>query len=192
MRRRSHYRRSNVSLGVCTVDLSGPHEPSPRPGKQIHRDTVNYFLVHTIRPDQPSSVVEAVTQTEGEPGEEEAGPPVAVPDAPGPETELRRPLIYAALLGQKSEATEAIKGLLAKVNDDHAGLPHTLYFRLHSDRGTEFTNQELQAYCRQRAIHQTNTQGSDPNANATAELAVGCLKRRCRYFLTGARLLLPD
>ena len=32
MRRRAHYRRSNVSLtlGVCTVDLSGPHEPSPR------------------------------------------------------------------------------------------------------------------------------------------------------------------
>ena len=24
MRRRQHYRRSNVSLGVCTVDLSGP------------------------------------------------------------------------------------------------------------------------------------------------------------------------
>ena len=150
------------------------------------------ILVFTIRPDQPSSTVEAVTQTEGEPGEEAAGPPLAAPESQGPEIELRRLLIYAALLGQKSEATEAIKGLLAKVNDDHAGLPHTIYFRLHSDRGTEFVNQELQAYCRQHAIHQTTTQGSDPNANATSELAVGCLKRRCRYLLTGARLPIPN
>ena len=41
-----------------------------------------------------------------------------------------RPLLYAALLGSKAEATEAIKGLLAKINDDHGNLPHTLYFRL--------------------------------------------------------------
>ena len=94
MRRRTHYRRSNVSLGVCTVDRSGPHEPSPRPGKQIHRDTVSYFLVFTIRPDQPLSTVEAVARTEEEPGEEAAGPPVAAPDAQGPEIELRQPLIY--------------------------------------------------------------------------------------------------
>ena len=49
-------------------------------------------------------------------------------------------LLYAALLGSKAEATEAIKGLLAKIllakiNHDRRNLPHTLYFRLHSDRG---------------------------------------------------------
>ena len=31
-RRRAHPRRTNVSLGTCAVDLSGPHEPTPRPG----------------------------------------------------------------------------------------------------------------------------------------------------------------
>ena len=61
------------------------------------------------------------------------------------EAQLPRPLIYAALLGSKSEATEAIKGLMAKVNEDHAGLPHTIFFWLHSDRGTEFVNRELAA-----------------------------------------------
>ena len=142
-----------------------------------------------IRPDQPPPNVEAVAQTENELGEA-AGLPAAAPDAQIPEAGLypQRPLIYAALLGQKSEATESIKGLLAKVNDDHASLPHTIFFRLHSDRGTEFVNQELNSYCRQHAIHQTTTQGNDPNANATAERAVGVLKRRCRYLLTGARL----
>ena len=98
-----------------------------------------------------------------------------------------RPRVYAALLGSKSEAAEAIKTLLANINDDHAGLSHTLCFRLHSDSGTEFVNQELSAYCREHAIHRTTTQGHDPNANAPAEQASGCLKRRCRYLLSGAR-----
>ena len=99
-----------------------------------------------------------------------------------------RPLLYAALLGSKAEATEAIKGLLAKINDDHGNLPHTLYFRLHSDRGGKFLSEELARYCREHAIHKTTTQGHDPNANASAELGVGILKRRCRYLLAGSRL----
>ena len=80
MRKRAHYRRTNVSLGVCTVDLSGPHEPSPRPGKQLHRDTVSYFLVLTLRPDQPPIHVEAATQTDIE---AEAIPEMASVAAPG-------------------------------------------------------------------------------------------------------------
>ena len=99
-----------------------------------------------------------------------------------------RPLLYVALFGSKAEATEAIKLLLAKINDDHGNLPHTLYFRLHSDRGGEFLSEELKKYCRDHAIHKTTTQGHDPNANATAELGVGILKRRCRYLLAGSRL----
>ena len=47
MRRRQHSRRTNVSFGVCTVDLSGPHEPTPRPGKHFQQDTCTYFLVLT-------------------------------------------------------------------------------------------------------------------------------------------------
>lgn len=156
MRKRQHYRRSNVSLGVCTIGISGPHEASPRPGKQINRDMVSYFLVLITRPDHPPSRRQAEMQTEGEPPDENA-PPDHHEGAEAPleaeNSELPRPLIYAALLGAKSEATEAIKGLLAKVNDDHASLPHTLYFRLHSDRGTEFDNKELDHYCRLHALH---------------------------------------
>ena len=178
MRKRQHTRRSNVSLGVCTVDLSGPHEPSPRPGRHIQKDTVTYFLVLTVRPDRTAETIDMGTQTDQD---------AAVAPEPRP-TEQDRPLLYAALLGSKAEATEAIKGLLAKINDDHGNLPHTLYFRLHSDRGGEFLSEELKSYCRDHAIHKTTTHGYDPNANASAELAVGTLKRRCRYLLAGSRL----
>ena len=125
MRRRQHARRSNVPLGVCTVDLSGPHEPSPRPGKQIHRDTVSFFLVLTVRPDRTAETFDIAMQT----GDVQAAPHEPQPLPPD------RQLLYAALFGSKAEATEAIKLLLAKINDDHGNLPHTLYFRLHSDRG---------------------------------------------------------
>jgi len=40
LRRRVHPRMSTKSLGVCSVDLSGPHEPTPRPGNQIQRDRI--------------------------------------------------------------------------------------------------------------------------------------------------------
>ena len=160
------------------MDLSGPHEPSPRPGNQIHRDTVSYFLVLSIRPDRTAEKVDMAVQTgDGEPG------------VPEPQPELGdRPLLYAALLGSKAEAADAVKTLLAKVNDDHGNLPHTLFFRLHSDKGGEFLSGELNQYCWDHAIHKTTTQGHDPNANATAETGVGILKRRCRYLLLGSRL----
>ena len=78
--------------------------------------------------------------------------------------------------------------MLAQINDDHASLPRELYFRLHSDKGGEFVNEELEAFCLKHAIHKTTTQGHDPNANATAEGGVGILKRRCRYLLSLSRL----
>ena len=115
-------------------------------------------------------------------GDEEPAPPEPQPEAGG------RPLLYAALLGSKAEAAEAVKMLLAKVNDDHGGLPHELAFQLHSDKGGEFLSEDLKRYCRDRAAHKTTTQGHDPSANATAESGVGVLKRRCRYLLIGSRL----
>ena len=48
-------------------------------------------------------------------------------------------------------------------------------------------NKELEQYCLDRGIHKTSTAGYDPNANP-AESAVGILKRRARYLLSGARL----
>ena len=115
-------------------------------------------------------------------GDEEPAPPQPQPEA------ASRPLLYAALLGSKAEAAEAVKMLIAQVNDDHGGLPHELVFRLHSDKGGEFLSEDLQQYCRDHAIHNTTTQGHDPSANATAETGVGVLKRRCRYLLTGSRI----
>ena len=49
--RKMHHRRSNVSLGACSVDLSGPNEPTPRPGGQIIKDPYHYFLALTVRLD---------------------------------------------------------------------------------------------------------------------------------------------
>ena len=52
-RRRAHPRRTNVSLGVCSVDLSGPHEPTPRPGAgKVDKNPCRYFLALTLRPDR--------------------------------------------------------------------------------------------------------------------------------------------
>ena len=43
---------------------------------------------------------------------------------------------------------------------------------------------EKEQYCMNHGIHKTTTQGYDPNANS-AENAVGTLKRRARYLLSG-------
>ena len=45
----------------------------------------------------------------------------------------RRPaLVYAAVLGSKKEASEAVKRFLAQVNNDHANMLTERIFRLHS------------------------------------------------------------
>ena len=43
LRRRAQTRRTNKSLGVCSVDLSGPHEPTPRPGNYVQIKPAHYF-----------------------------------------------------------------------------------------------------------------------------------------------------
>ena len=105
MRRRQHFRRSNVSLGVCTVDLSGPHEPTPRPGYKVGKNQAVFFLVLTVRPDRTAERADTAVQTdEGEPTEPE--PRIEAP---------QRPLLYAALLIQKSATLGAIMKLLAQM-----------------------------------------------------------------------------
>ena len=126
---------------MAIVDLSGPHEPSPRPGNQIARHMCAYLLVLTVRPDRPPGTgrsVDAETQTASADQQTQSAPaaPQTATDTAGnsEDVDLARSLVYVAPLGCKSEATEAIKSLLAQVNNDHASLPHTLVYRLHSDR----------------------------------------------------------
>ena len=92
------------------MDLSGPHEPSPRPGRKVQKDNATFFLVLTLRPDRTGEKIDMGTQTDA--GE---------PEAPEPQPELAdRPLVYAALLGSKAEAPDAIHRLLAQIKDEHA------------------------------------------------------------------------
>ena len=176
MRRRRHMRRSNKSLGVCAVDLSGPHEKTPRPGYNIGKNHCFYFLALTVRPDKTAESCDIAIQ---------ATEQVQTADRVQIEQEdSDDALIYAELLGSKDEAPAAIKKLLAQINNDHANFPHTIIFRIHSDRGGEFVNADLEKYCMDHGIHKTTTQGYDPNGN-TAENTVGILKRRSRYLLSG-------
>ena len=156
LRRRTHARRTNVSLGTCSVDLSGPHEPTPRPGGHVNNNPCRYFLVLTVRPDKTAVIPEW-------------HPPLVIePRTP--------PLYYAALLSHKGEATEQIKLLMAQINNDHASFPTEVIFRLHSDQGGEFMSNELIAHCANLGIHKTSTVGYDPNSNS-AEGAVNLLKQ---------------
>ena len=87
----------------------------------MRRDMVTYVLVLTLRLDEPAASVKAQTQTDGElapAAPAAAGAPQAEVPSPGATPAAtgaghRRPLVYAALLGSKSEATEAIKTVVA-------------------------------------------------------------------------------
>jgi len=43
LRKRAHHRRTNKSLGVATVDLSGMLEPTPRPGGRVTSSLASIF-----------------------------------------------------------------------------------------------------------------------------------------------------
>ena len=97
-RRRAHPRRTNVSLGICSVDLSGPHEPTPRPGWHIKKNPCHYFLALTVRPDTTAQKHEVACQTS-----DENAPTVEAPEGSPPTAQGPRPaLIYAAVLGRPS------------------------------------------------------------------------------------------
>ena len=121
LRRRMHPRRTNKSLGTCSVDLSGPHEPTPRPGDHVKKNPCRYFLALTVHPDLTAQRCGMAVQV----SETVQTCECAQPARP----ELGSTLIYAALLGTKCEAPVAIKHLLAQINNDHANFPTELIFR---------------------------------------------------------------
>jgi len=187
-RRRAHPRRSNKSLGTCCVDLSGPHIPTPMPGQHYRKQQARYFLALTVRPDFTAATYEVSTQTStrvtGKAPERQC---VWTEPRHGGDPEELPPLIYTALLRDKTEASDAIKLIFAQINYDHGNFPTEVVFRIHSDKGTEFLNEDLNTYCANNGIHKTSTAAYDPNANP-AENTVGMLKKYARYLLSGARL----
>ena len=117
-----------------------------------------------MRPDKTAESCEIAIQATDQVQTAERVQPVA--------SDVDGALFYAALLGTKDEAPAAIKELLAQIKNDHANFPHTIVHRLHSDRGGEFVNEDLDKYCADHGIHKTTTTGYDPNANS-AENTVG-------------------
>ena len=87
-RRHSHRRRANSLLGVGSVDLRGPHEPTPVPGAKVGQRPAQYFLTLTFALDH--TVGHANTGTHTDTGEAE--PDIASRGSrhEGP-TGLRRP-----------------------------------------------------------------------------------------------------
>ena len=50
-RRHAHRRRTTASLGVASIDLSGPHEPTPVPTAKLGHTPAQYFLVMSFSQD---------------------------------------------------------------------------------------------------------------------------------------------
>ena len=63
-RRHMHRRRLNASTGVASVDLSGPHEPTPLVGLRLGQRSGHYYVVLTIKPTEGPTQQSTATQTE--------------------------------------------------------------------------------------------------------------------------------
>ena len=63
-RRHAHRRRTNSLLGIGSVDLSGPHEPTPIPGAKVGQRPAQYFLVLTFALDRTVGHKRQATQTD--------------------------------------------------------------------------------------------------------------------------------
>ena len=87
-RRHQHRRRSNESLGVASVDLSGPHEPTPTVGHRAGQLPGHYFLVLTVQADHHTGYSNGSTQTDHGPnqGEDPEGDVPENLEPPVPET----------------------------------------------------------------------------------------------------------
>ena len=48
-RKHAHRRYLNQSIGVASLDLSGPHEATPQPGHKVGSSPAHYFLVLAVK-----------------------------------------------------------------------------------------------------------------------------------------------
>ena len=191
-RRHLHKRRANQSLGVCSVDLSGPHEGTPQPGSRVGSSLAHYFLVITVKfaeevdGEQPAGGQNHDVQHGGSDArvpdsERKVAPHFVDPfaagsDAPAPDSQQeswKKPILYAAIMEKKSDTPSKLQRLLAQIRSEHGTMPSKLVYRVHSDCGLEFLNEALDEYLRFHGILHTTTQGYDPSANGAAENVVG-------------------
>ena len=66
-RRHAHRRRPNATIGVASVDVSGPHVATPMPGMRIGSRGGRYFVVMVVRPDLTGGRKDAACQHEPPP-----------------------------------------------------------------------------------------------------------------------------
>ena len=119
-RRHMHRRHKNQSLGVCSVDLSGPHEGTPQPGLRISSSQAHYFLVLTAKFGEAKTTEEPPPEAPPEtPDTEDA----SKEDPPLEDEKWVSPILYAALLERKSDAPKRIQGILAQVRAEFGGMP---------------------------------------------------------------------
>ena len=133
-------------------------------------------------PEPPEPVEEA-------PGDGGVPPLAPEEDEVTPETSTL-PLIYVTLLSNKSEAPNAIKHLLAQINNDHANYPTELVFRLHSDQGGEFMSIAMGRLCTEFGLTHETSSTQDSPQNGTAEKAIQDIMRDTRAALAQSGLSL--
>ena len=148
--RHQHRRRPYAHTSVASIDLSGPHIPTPLPGKRVSETPGRYFLVLTVRPDDGGGHRTIATQCCDEEIDVEvvedpqphAAPPQ--PDQNGDDeqaeddiadeelTTSSGPLIYTKVLVSRGESTMAVMELLARVKEELGYFP----YRLHSGKSS--------------------------------------------------------
>ena len=132
-----------------------------------------------VQVEEVEAPVELMPVVEGPAGPiPEIDPELAAEDNAEPPEQRLKPILYAALLQKKSDATKAIQTILAQAKAEFGSMPQKMIYCLHSDLGGEFLGSDLQAYLLFHGIHHTTTQGYDPSSNGAAENAAGLLRKR--------------
>ena len=136
------------------MDLSGPHEATPRPGARVGASNAHYFLVVTVKfstTAQAATAPETDVQEAGGAQQDSDSAPAAQPGVAS--EEMTCTLMYADLLEKKSETPVKLQGILAQIRSEHGSMPSNLVYRIHSDKGLEFLNTELDKYLRYHGIN---------------------------------------
>ena len=133
-RRHAHRRRANTTLGVASVDLSGPHLATPMPGQRLGQAAARYFVVLVVRPDLSGLRKDAAMQTDAPPPPGAGGAHVdheAAENANEEELEIRtynpaQPLLYVEIIETRGKAAEAVMKMIAQMREELGNFPAEL------------------------------------------------------------------